>query len=44
MPDPILDLDKAAEPLDIVHETAAGYLSSLAERKVRDIPALSRLE
>jgi glutamate/tyrosine decarboxylase-like PLP-dependent enzyme len=44
MPDPILDLDKAAEPLDIVHKTAAGYLSSLADRKVRDIPALSRLE
>jgi glutamate/tyrosine decarboxylase-like PLP-dependent enzyme len=44
MPDPIVDLNNAVEPLSIVHEAAAGYLSSLADRKVRDVIALSRLE
>jgi glutamate/tyrosine decarboxylase-like PLP-dependent enzyme len=44
MPDPIRDLDDAVEPLNIVHEAAGGYLSSLADRKVRDIAALARLE
>ena len=44
MPDPILDLDYAVEPLNIVHEAAAGYLSSLDDRKVRDLAALSRLQ
>ena len=43
MPDPIIDVDTAAEPLDIVHEAAAGYLSSLADGKVRNVAALSRL-
>jgi glutamate/tyrosine decarboxylase-like PLP-dependent enzyme len=43
MPDPILDIDTASEPLNIVHGAAAGYLSSLAERKVRDLAALARL-
>jgi glutamate/tyrosine decarboxylase-like PLP-dependent enzyme len=43
MPDPILDIDTANEPLNIVHEAAAGYLSSLANRKVRDLAALARL-
>jgi glutamate/tyrosine decarboxylase-like PLP-dependent enzyme len=44
MPDPILDLSAAVEPLNIVHEAAAGYLSSLADRKVRDVAALTRLQ
>ncbi|HKX16082.1 MAG TPA: pyridoxal-dependent decarboxylase [Propionibacteriaceae bacterium] len=44
MPDPILDVDGALEPLDIVHGAAGGYLSSLADRKVRDGSALPRLE
>jgi glutamate/tyrosine decarboxylase-like PLP-dependent enzyme len=44
MPDPIHDVAAAIEPLDIVHEAAAGYLSSLADRKVRDGAALTRLE
>jgi glutamate/tyrosine decarboxylase-like PLP-dependent enzyme len=44
MPDPIFDLDNAVEPLNIVHQAAAGYLSSLADRNVRDLPALSRLQ
>src|SRR5512133_4078292 len=43
MPDPILDLNEAVEPLNTVHEAAAGYLSSLSDRKVRDITALARL-
>jgi glutamate/tyrosine decarboxylase-like PLP-dependent enzyme len=43
MPDPILDIDTASEPLNIVHGAAAGYLSSLADRKVRDLAALARL-
>jgi glutamate/tyrosine decarboxylase-like PLP-dependent enzyme len=43
MPDPIHDVAAAIEPLDIVHEAAAGYLSSLADRKVRDGAALTRL-
>ena len=43
MPDPILDIDTASEPLNIVHGAAAGYLSSLADRKVRDLAALERL-
>jgi glutamate/tyrosine decarboxylase-like PLP-dependent enzyme len=44
MPDPIQDLESASEPLDIVHTTAADYLSSLAHRKVRDGAALNRLK
>ena len=44
MPDPIFDLNNAVEPLNIVHEAAAGYLSSLADRNVGDLAALSRLE
>jgi glutamate/tyrosine decarboxylase-like PLP-dependent enzyme len=44
MPDPIQEVDSAIKPLDIVHESAAGYLSSLADRKVRDGSALTRLE
>ena len=43
MPDPILDIDTASEPLNIVHGAAPGYLSSLADRKVRDLAALERL-
>jgi len=43
MSDPILDLNEAIEPLNTVHEAAAGYLSSLSDRKVRDITALDRL-
>jgi glutamate/tyrosine decarboxylase-like PLP-dependent enzyme len=43
MPDPILDIDTASEPLNIVHGAAACYLSSLADRKVRDLAALARL-
>jgi glutamate/tyrosine decarboxylase-like PLP-dependent enzyme len=44
MPDPIEDLDTATEPLDVVHGAAAAYMSSLADRKVRDGAALSRLK
>jgi glutamate/tyrosine decarboxylase-like PLP-dependent enzyme len=43
MADPIHDLDSAVEPLNIVHEAAFGYLSSLADRKVRDIATFDRL-
>ena len=43
MPDPILDIDTASEPLNIVNGAAPGYLSSLADRKVRDLAALERL-
>jgi glutamate/tyrosine decarboxylase-like PLP-dependent enzyme len=44
MPDPVVDVDNAIEPLNIVHEVAADYLSSLAHRPVRDAAALKRLE
>ena len=38
-----MDIDTASEPLNIVHRAAPGYLSSLADRKVRDLAALERL-
>jgi glutamate/tyrosine decarboxylase-like PLP-dependent enzyme len=44
MGDPIQDVDGAIEPLNIVYEAAASYMSSLADRKVRDGAALTRLE
>ena len=43
MPDPIINVDSADEPLNIVHQAAAGYMSSLADGKVRDSAALARL-
>ena len=43
MPDPIINVDSADEPLNIVHQAAAGYMSSLADGKVRDGAALARL-
>jgi glutamate/tyrosine decarboxylase-like PLP-dependent enzyme len=43
MADPIHDLDSAVEPLNLVNEAAFGYLSSLADRKVRDIATFDRL-
>jgi glutamate/tyrosine decarboxylase-like PLP-dependent enzyme len=44
MGDPIQEVDGASEPLNIVYEAAASYMSSLGDRKVRDGAALTRLE